>query len=76
MRSHADSVNPRKLPESTASISSKLSLLRGRSFWFFSQEIFLGSLKIKFIFFLSILAAVSSLKPAGGAATRTNVNKL
>jgi hypothetical protein len=32
--------------------------------------------QIKFIFFLSILKAISSLKPAGEAETRTHVNKL
>ena len=41
---------------------------------------FLGAMKIKFpikfIFFLSILKVISSLKPTGEAETRTHVNKL
>jgi uncharacterized membrane protein (UPF0127 family) len=49
---------------------------RRRAFLFSSQENFLLAMKIKFIFFLSILKAISSLKPAGEAETRAPVNKL
>ena len=43
---------------------------------FLSQENFSCSQKIKFIFFLSILKQVSSLKPAGEDGNKAHVNKL
>jgi len=43
---------------------------------FFSQENFYRGQKIKFIFFLSILKRVSSLKPAGEDGDKEHVNKL
>jgi len=43
---------------------------------FFSQENFCRGQKIKFIFFLSILKRVSSLKPAGEDENKAHVNKL
>jgi hypothetical protein len=53
---------------------------RGMRASFSSQENFLAAMKIKFqikfIFFLSILKAISTLKPAGEGETRTHVNKL
>jgi hypothetical protein len=78
MRARPDSVNSRKLAtepvrptgglsESTAGGGSESSLLRGEAhFGFPVKKFFLVPLKIKFIFFLSVLAAISSLKPAGG----------
>jgi hypothetical protein len=52
----------------------------GHARFFFQSRKFLAAMKIKFqikfIFFLSILKAISNLKPAGEAETRTHVNKL
>lgn len=63
-------------------ISSGILLLfsLGHARFFFQSRKFLAAMKIKFqikfIFFLSILKAISSLKPAGEAETRMHVNKL
>jgi len=51
-------------------------LPRTRAFPFFSQENFFAAEKIKFIFFLSILKRISSLKPAGEGGSKAHVNKL
>jgi hypothetical protein len=52
----------------------------GHAHFFFSSRKFLFMMKNKilflFIFFLSVLKSVSSLKPAGEAETRAHVNKL
>jgi len=45
-------------------------------FGFLVKKIFSRRLKIKFIFFLSILRPVSSLKPAGEDGNKADVNKL
>jgi hypothetical protein len=48
-------------------------------FFFLVKKIFgrdENKISNKFIFFLSILKAISSLKPAGERETRTHVNKL
>ena len=45
-------------------------------FLFLVKEIFSRGQKIKFIFFLSILKRVSSLKPAGEDGDKAHVNKL
>jgi hypothetical protein len=45
-------------------------------FGFLVKKIFSRRLKIKFIFFLSILTPVSSLKPAGEDGNKADVNKL
>ena len=45
-------------------------------FGFLVKKIFSRRLKIKFIFFLSILRLVSSLKPAGEDGNKADVNKL
>jgi len=45
-------------------------------FGFLVKKIFFRRLKIKFIFFLSILRPVSSLKPAGEDGNKADVNKL
>jgi hypothetical protein len=52
---------------------------RTRALLFPVKEIFgrdENKISNKFIFFLSILKPISSLKPAGEAETRTHVNKL
>ena len=52
---------------------------RTRAFLFLVKKIFVrdeNKIHFLFIFFLSILKAISSLKPAGEAETRTHVNKL
>jgi hypothetical protein len=45
-------------------------------FIFLVKKIFFGKRKIKFIFFLSTLKLVSSLKPAGEDGNKAHVNKL
>jgi hypothetical protein len=45
-------------------------------FLFLVKKIFSRGQKIKFIFFLSILKRVSSLKPAGEDGNKAHVNKL
>jgi hypothetical protein len=45
-------------------------------FLFLVKKIFSRGQKIKFIFFLSILKRVSSLKPAGEGGGKAHVNKL
>jgi len=42
---------------------------RTRAFLFSSQENYWGAMKIKFIFFWSVLKVISSLKPAGEEET-------
>ena len=52
---------------------------RTRALLFLVKKIFgrdENKIQIKLIFFLSILKAISSLKPAGEGETRTHVNKL
>ncbi|PYJ94334.1 MAG: hypothetical protein DME62_05250 [Verrucomicrobia bacterium] len=62
-----ESVRPADFRSQLAARPQIIVAPRRGSLWFFSQEIFFGPIKIKFIFFLSILAAISNLKPAGGA---------
>ena len=45
-------------------------------FLFLVKKIFSRGQKIKFIFFLSILKRISSLKPAGEDGSKAHVNKL
>ncbi len=43
---------------------------------FLVKKKFFAAMKIKFIFFLSILKVISSLKPAGEDGNKAHVNKM
>jgi hypothetical protein len=75
----AAAVTYRQRPKITANLleQSNFSVSLGHArFLFLVKQIFFAIQKIKFIFFLSILKRVSTLKPAGEDEDNAHVNKL
>jgi hypothetical protein len=68
--------NRSTLPHKMVSTDGVLGSRQHAQFIFRVKKIFLAKLKIKFIFFLSLLQLISSLKPAGEDDPKACVNKL